>query len=80
MSREHISKANEIIFIGYSLPEADVEIRCLLLYGLNETVRKPKITFVDRPGGSNDISNYRNLFGAVKYLPIGFVQYVQDMG
>ncbi|MFA5339453.1 MAG: SIR2 family protein [Candidatus Omnitrophota bacterium] len=79
MSKERISEANEIIFIGYSLPEADVEIRCLLLNGFNESTRKPKVTFVDQPKGSYAINNYKSLFGAVKYLPIGFIEYVNKI-
>ncbi|MBU1043348.1 MAG: SIR2 family protein [Candidatus Omnitrophica bacterium] len=79
MARELISKAEEIVFIGYSLPEADTELKCLLLYGLNEAVQKPKITFVDQPEGSKDIESYKKLFGTVQYLPVGFVEYVNRM-
>lgn len=79
ISRECISKTDEIIFIGYSLPEADTEIRCLLLNGINMAEKKPKITFVDRPGESNDVDNYKRLFGEVNYMPVGFIKYIEEM-
>jgi len=79
ISKNCISKADEIVFIGYSLPEADVEIRCLLLNGLNEGEEKGKIIFVDRQKGSDHINRYENLFGKVEYLPIGFTEYIKRM-
>ena len=79
ISRECISKADEIVFIGYSLPEADTEIRCLILNGINMASKKSRISFVDRPSGSDAIINYRRLFGEVTYLPIGFTEYVENM-
>jgi len=78
ISKERISKADEIVFIGYSLPEADTEIRCLILNGVNMAETKPKITFVDKPGGSNDINNYNRLFGEVNHMPIGFIKYIEE--
>lgn len=79
ISRYCISKADEIVFIGYSLPEADTEIRCLILIGLNMAEKKPKITFVDKVGESNDVDNYKSLFGKVKYMPVGFIKYIKEM-
>ena len=29
-----VSKADEVVFIGYSLPDADILLRCLLQHGL----------------------------------------------
>jgi len=79
ISQECISKADELVFIGYSLPEADTEIRCLLLNGINMAEKKPKITFVDRPERSNDVDSYKRLFGEVNYMPVGFIKYIEEM-
>ena len=79
ISRECISRADEIVFIGYSLPEADTEIRCLLLNGINMAEKKPKITFVDKSEGNDDVDNYKCLFGEVKYMPVGFIKYIEEM-
>jgi len=79
IAKKSLKSADEIIFIGYSLPEADTEIKCLLLNALNEAKKKAKITFVDVQGGSDDIINYKRLFGAVKHIKDGFIVYVESL-
>ena len=79
LSREVLSRAEEIIFIGYSFPEADTEIRCLLLNALNQSSNRANITFVDKPGGSDDLHNYQKLLGQIEYKPIGFIEYVSSL-
>lgn len=78
IAKKSISEATEIYFIGYSLPEADIEIRCLLLNGLNEGKRKAKITLVDKQGGSDAIFRYKCLLGKIDYRPIGFSNFVRE--
>lgn len=79
LSRECISRSDEIIFIGYSLPEADTEIRCMILNGINMAEKKPIITFVDIAGGSDYVNNYKRMFGEVNYKDIGFISYIEEM-
>ena len=71
-----LQKASRVYFIGYSMPEADIQIQYLLkksLFRCNGNF--PKIIIVGKNSNNvnNDICNrYKRLFGHIEYLPIGF--------
>ena len=71
-----LQKASRVYFIGYSMPEADIQIQYLLKKSLfRENSSSPKIIVVDRENNSenNDVhKRYKRLFGDIEYLPIGF--------
>lgn len=81
MAGDAITKASELIFIGYSLPEADIEIRCMILNALNRRVEKPNIILIDKVGGNDEVTRrYRSLFGGkVRPMSCGFVDYVSNL-
>ena len=81
-AEERITRADRLVFIGYSLADADVQIKCMIkratYNGRIQRPERPTITVVDKKGkGTQAKERYRRLFGEVEYLPIGFVQYVQ---
>ena len=78
-SERALSKATEVVFVGYSLPDADVTIRCLLVRGLARNYQRPKITVVDRSPTNSDVHvRYRRLFGEVEYLAMDLRQYLDS--
>jgi hypothetical protein len=79
MARIRLLEAERVVFIGYSLPEADQEIRYLLktcLFRENEPT--PFIYVVDKKDG-NDAQKYERFFDEFEYLPVGFDGYVERM-
>lgn len=82
-AEQRITRADRLVFIGYSLADADVEIKCMIKRATyncwSQRGQRPTITVVDREGSGTEAEDrYRRLFGEVEYLPIGFVRYVQD--
>ena len=73
-----ISSADELIFIGYSLPDADIEIRCLLLRGIARNSSKPRIVVVDIDTSGRVKKQYLKLFGEVRYFDCGFEGYLNE--
>ncbi len=71
-----ISCAEQVIFVGYSLPEADMEIKCLLLRGIARNARCPEISAVDLDKSGKIERRYEELFGKVKYFDEGFEKYL----
>lgn len=87
LAEEEISKATELILIGYSLPAADYHIRSLIpkAFAKNKNSKRPKITVVeDKVNKENKErieevkERYTMLFGKnFEFLPIGFKGYLE---
>jgi hypothetical protein len=82
-AEERITRTDRVVFIGYSLADADVEIKCMIkratYNGWSQRGRRPTVTVVDREGaGIEAEERYRRLFGEIEYLPIGFTRYVRE--
>ncbi|MFQ6013894.1 MAG: SIR2 family protein [Anaerolineae bacterium] len=82
-AEEKITRADRVVFIGYSLADADVEIKCMIKRATynswSQRGRRPTVTVVDREGaGTEAEERYRRLFGEIEYLPIGFARYVRE--
>lgn len=75
-AEQAISRADEIVFIGYSLPDADMEIRCLSLRGIARNNRRPRITVVDVDETGSTKEQYQKLFGEIEYFDCGFEEYI----
>lgn len=65
-----LREARNVIFIGYSLPEDDVEVIYLLKRGLHG--RDPKQITVVEMANDNVRQRYRQLFGEIDWQPLGF--------
>lgn len=78
-----LQKASKIFFIGYSLPDADINIRFLLkkaLYRSNEA--NPEIMVIGKNGKgkwTNTSRRYARLFGEIDYQPIGFEEFANTV-
>jgi hypothetical protein len=86
-----LENADELVFIGYSLPDADMVLRMMFsraLYrnrlrrGSSPKYRYPKITVVDKwddsRGKSPAQERYERVFGRIRYLTTGFQDYVKN--
>lgn len=88
-AEDNVSKADEVVFIGYSMPDADVQLRCMLKRALYTNRIRPKtgggtsnciIRVVDNsPSQSNTHTRYIKLFGDVDYHPDGLKGYVEHL-
>lgn len=88
-AEDKISQADNIVFIGYSLPEADAQLRCMLSRALfkNKIRRNEQgdssrcnIQVVGkRPREENEAyKRYVALFGKVEYYSNGFQGYIEN--
>jgi hypothetical protein len=88
-AEDKISKADEIVFIGYSLPYADTHLRCMLSRALYKNrirhgmvqgePEKCKIHVVGMsPPYSETHERYIKLFGEVEYHSDGFQGYLRQ--
>ncbi len=89
-AEDKVSKADEVVFIGYSLPDADVQLRCMLRSALfrNRNRRHDirgetstcKIRVVDEsPTDSETHKRYIKQFGDVEYHAGGFQGYLEQL-
>lgn len=83
-AEQRVTRADHLVFIGYSLPDADIEIKCMIKHATyNSALRRagnlrPRVTVVDiEPSDSELEGRYRRLFGEIEYLSMGFVEYVR---
>jgi hypothetical protein len=77
-AEKRIVRADHLVFIGYSLADADIEIKCMIKRATYRRLR-PKVTVVDiEPPDSGLAERYRRLFGEIEYLSMGFVEYVRE--
>ncbi len=87
LAEQAVAQAEEIIFIGYSMPVDDYEIKSMLLRGIARNKKRPAITVVDKcPKDEGERQeniqykiNYEKVFGSVDYRKCGFAQYVKDL-
>ncbi len=90
-AEDKVSKADEVVFIGYSLPDADVQLRCMLLRALYQNrIRSHdvqggtshcKIGVVGNSPPNNEThKRYIRLFGEVEYHADGFQGYIEQLG
>ncbi len=84
-AQQKLQHAEQVVFVGYSLPEADIDLRIFLTRALyaNRVIRnRPcEITVVDRAEtDENDVSKrYEQLFGSVHYYRHGFEKYILEV-
>jgi hypothetical protein len=81
-AEEAFCKAGEIIFVGYSMPDADIVLRCMFkrAYYAGSTFGDHKhatIRVVDIESGSPDVKRrFENLFRTIDYDDSGFEKYI----
>lgn len=90
-AEDKISKADEVVFVGYSMPDADTQLRCMLKRALytnkvrSQAQRSSNCTIhvIGNERQPNDArpntthESYLQLFGEVKYEAIGFKAYIE---
>jgi hypothetical protein len=85
-AEQAVAKAERLVFIGYSLPDADVDLRSMLTKGLYNNAKRNAVPIcvIDRerqPGTGeppDEWRRYRQFFGErVQYYPIGFQRFVK---
>jgi hypothetical protein len=90
---DRLASTAEVVFIGYSLPDADVHLRCILMRSLFRNRSRPSshcapavrvIGYENCPpeqyysqAPSPTHARYQRLFGAVDFDPTGFASYLQ---
>ena len=81
-----LSEANRIVFIGYSLPQADFEMRQLLARMVRENAEITLVGFSKNPQSDKDFLNLTNrhnvFFGERLKLPIVHIvakRYIEEM-
>lgn len=80
-SEQKIADSDELVFIGYSLPEADYHLRSMIVRGLVKNENKPKLLIIDKnPEKPHEVrwsqnveKRYKLLFGTqnVDFKTIG---------
>jgi hypothetical protein len=88
LSENAISKANHLVFIGYSLPEADYHIRSLLIKALVKNNKNPQVlVIVKNPQNDKEKQEiemvkikYKALFGKEwnNFHPIGLEVFLNE--
>jgi len=88
-AEQAISHSDYIIFIGYSFPEADIHIRCMLTKAIASAENRPKILVVDyKQDDSQEESaklnktrdRYKHLLGeTIKFRTYGFEYFVKHI-
>jgi hypothetical protein len=89
-AEDKVSKADEVVFIGYSLPDADVQLRCMLLRALyknrirsrdvlGETKNYKICVVANSSPDSETHKRYLKLFGKVEYHGDGFRGYMEQL-
>lgn len=75
-------RADEVFFIGYSLPESDIHVRYLLKKALFRKKEYPRIVVITSPR-NKEVSElhirYKNFFGEVELYPVGFESFSNDV-
>lgn len=77
-----LNEADQIIFVGYSMPDADIVLKTVFSRAIftNRMLKKrnPEIVVVDVDKSGNVEKTYRRLFGRVKYCQQNFVDYIDE--
>ena len=93
IAEKAVSEANEIIFIGYSMPSDDYQIKSMLLRGIeNHAYRygksnKAQVTVIGKntknteEKNENEFqkTNFEKVFGLINYMDCGFKEYVESL-
>ena len=87
LAEQAVANTQEIIFIGYSMPMDDHEIKSMLLRGIAKNKTKPAIIVIDKcPKNDREKQeniqyriNYEKVFGLIEYRACGFAQYVKEL-
>jgi SIR2-like domain len=84
-AEDKVSRADEVVFIGYSLPDADVLLRCMLKRALFRKRNRRggssacQISVVDKsPRDGETHKRYIKQFGRVEYHVNGFEGFIRD--
>jgi SIR2-like domain len=89
LCEQEIARTKKLVFVGYSLPEADYLIRAMLIRGLSRNPQRGRLEVMvidkerktleqERLGAELD-NRYRSLFGErVRIEPIGFEGLLKD--
>lgn len=88
-AEKSISASKYLVFIGYSLPEADIHIRCMLTRAIANVTARPRILVIDYDQGNNSEHSrkvddtkkrYKRLLGNnVRFVRYGFQEFVNDI-
>ena len=88
-AEKSISTSEYLVFIGYSLPEADIHIRCMLTKAIANATPRPRILVIDYDQGNNSEHSrevddtekrYKRLMGDdVKFKRCGFQEFVNNI-
>jgi NAD-dependent SIR2 family protein deacetylase len=86
-AKETLIQADKIVFVGYSLPDADKDLCDMFVAAiqLNRNINgtKPSITVVDyainEPRPTSVEQRYTDKFGTVNYSPAGFLKYIEHL-
>lgn len=89
-AEDKVAKADEVVFIGYSLPDADVQLRCMLKRALFRNRNRQlngrgrpttcKISVVGNSPPNNEThKRYMKQFGEVEYHADGFHGYLEQL-
>ena len=79
-----LAQADEVIFVGYSMPDADIVLRTMFVEGIVTNratrVKSPVITLVDysRSETTKVVQQYQRRFGKLTYFKDGFAKYIQQ--
>ena len=75
---EAIRTADELVFIGYSLPPEDLAIKSVIMRGLNGRTKRKALKVEVIQNDSNSEQNYYNLFGKnLTYYSEGLAKYLR---
>ena len=85
-----VSQADEVVFIGYSMPDADVHLRCMLKRALyTNRIRSHDVqrrasscrirVVVNSPPNNETYERYIKLFGEIEYQGEGFQGYIEQL-
>ena len=76
-AQNKLSRASKVVFIGYSLSEADIQVVFTFCKALHQNQLNPSIEIVNPEQRDTIHRRYRRLFGNVTYHKATFAQYVR---
>jgi hypothetical protein len=78
-----LREADHVVFVGYSLPDDDIEVIYLLKRGIIKPSRRVTVVEYDgedrEPEKNPTYMRYRSLFGDVDWRNKGFADYVDGL-
>jgi hypothetical protein len=76
-----LSQAKSVVFIGYSLPDPDIQFRFMMRRALSQSGTKPKVIVISNHKGTNENATYvryRRFFGKVDWRSTGFEDFAAN--